>query len=217
MTPVIVLTDGGIANSSEVGAIPAIADLPPFDVKFRTDPEGYQVYERDHYQARAWVRPGTPGMEHRIGGLEKHYLSGEVSADGPNHERMVKLRAEKIAGIAKSYAPLQVEGDRDSELLIVSWGSTYGSVAEAVRRSLAAGKAVAHVHLRHVNPLPNDLGEIISRYKQVLVPEINLGQLSVILRNAYVRDFVGFNRVEGRPLRASELCDAIAAMVQRGN
>lgn len=213
MTPVIVLTDGGIANSTEVGAIPAISDLPPFEVKFRTDPEGYQVYERDEYRARAWVRPGTPGMEHRIGGLEKHYLTGEVSADGPNHDRMVRLRAEKVAGIAKGYAPLQVEGKVDAELLIVSWGSTYGSVAEAVRRSLTAGKAVAHVHLRHLNPLPNDLGEIVSRYKQVLVPEINLGQLIVILRNAYRRDFVGFNRVEGRPLRASELCTAIAAMV----
>jgi len=212
MTPVIVLTDGGIANSTEVGAIPAISDLPPFKVKFREEPEGYQVYERDEYLARAWVRPGTPGMEHRIGGLEKHHLNGEVSADGANHDRMVRVRAGKIAGIAKGYAPLEIEGDHDARLLVVSWGSTYGSVREAVRLSLKAGTKVAHVHLRYLNPLPDDLGDIVSRYDKILVPEINLGQLSVLLRNAYLRDVIGFNRVEGKPLRASELCATIESL-----
>ncbi len=212
MTPVIVLSDGGIANATEVGATPNIGKLPPFEVKFRTDPEGYQVYERDENLARAWVRPGTPGMEHRIGGLEKDYLSGDVSVDGPNHDRMVRVRAAKVAGIAKSYPPLIIEGDKNARLLIVSWGGTYGSIAEALRNSAKAGKAVAHVHLRHMNPLPNDLGDIIHRYETVLVPEINLGQLSVLLRSAYLKDVVSFNRVEGKPLRVSELCDTIARL-----
>jgi len=212
MTPVIVLSDGGIANATEVGAAPDIRNLPPFEVKFRTDPDGYQVYERDENLARAWVRPGTPRMEHRIGGLEKDYLSGNVSSDGANHDRMVRVRAAKVAGIAKSYPPLVIEGEQNARLLIVSWGGTYGSVAEAVRKSIAAGKAVAHVHLRHLNPLPEDLGDIIDRYESVLVPEINLGQLSVLLRNAYLKDVIGFNRLEGKPLRVSELCDEIARL-----
>lgn len=212
MTPVIVLTDGGIANSTEVGVTPDIQDLPPLEVKFRTDPDGYQVYQRDENLARAWVRPGTPGMEHRIGGLEKDYLSGDLSVNGPNHERMVKVRAAKVEGIASSYPPLVIEGDSNAKLLIVSWGGTYGSITEALRKSIEAGKPAAHVHLRHLNPLPNDLGEIINRYTKILVPEINLGQLSILLRNAYLREVTGFNRVEGKPLRVTELCDTIAQM-----
>jgi len=212
MTPVLVLSDGGIANSTEVGLTPDIRKLPPFEVKFRTDPEGYQVYERDENLARAWVRPGTPGMEHRIGGLEKDYLTGDVSVDGPNHDRMVRVRAAKVAGIAKGYPPLVIEGDTEAKLLIVSWGGTYGSIAEALRNSARAGHSAAHVHLRHLNPLPDDLGDIIHRYETVLVPEINLGQLSVLLRSAYVRDVVEFNRVEGKPLRVSELCETIARL-----
>jgi len=212
MTPVIVLTDGGIANATEVGIIPRIEDLPPFEVKFRTDANGYQIYERDENLARAWVRPGTPGMEHRIGGLEKDALNGDVSVDGPNHETMVKTRAAKIAGISRDFPALAVEGSEQAKLLVIGWGGTYGSIAESVRQSIADGHAVAHVHLRHLNPLPDDLGEIMDRFENILVPEINLGQLSILLRNRYLREMTGFNRVEGKPLKVSELCEAMAAL-----
>jgi 2-oxoglutarate ferredoxin oxidoreductase subunit alpha len=212
MTPVIVLTDGGIANATEVGRIPRLDDLPPFEVKFRTDPNGYRIYERNENLARAWVRPGTPGLEHRIGGLEKDALSGDVSVDGANHDKMVRTRAAKIDGISKDFAPLVIEGSEEAKLLVVGWGGTYGSIAEAVRQSIADGHAVAHVHLRHLNPLPNDLGEIMERYETILVPEINLGQLSVLLRNKYLREISGFNRVEGKPLRVSELRNTIEGL-----
>jgi 2-oxoglutarate ferredoxin oxidoreductase subunit alpha len=213
MTPVIVLTDGGIANATEVGLVPSFNDLPPFELNYRVDAEGFQVYERDGNLARAWARPGTPGLEHRIGGLEKDALSGEVSMDGSNHGEMVRTRAAKIAGISRDFAPLEIEGEPDASLLVIGWGGTYGSIAEAVRHSIANGHAVAHVHLRHLNPLPDDLGEIIERYDNILVPEVNLGQLSVLLRNRYLRDVTGFNRVEGKPLKVSELCRAISELV----
>ncbi|RLA50926.1 MAG: 2-oxoglutarate ferredoxin oxidoreductase subunit alpha [Gammaproteobacteria bacterium] len=213
MTPVIVLTDGGIANATEVGPVPDIDKLPPFEVKFRTDdPEDYKVYQRDENLARAWVRPGTRGMEHRIGGLEKDALTGDVSTDGPNHDAMVRIRADKVAGIARDFPPLSIEGAEEAELLIVSWGGTYGSVAEAVRQSMKAGIAVAHVHLRHLNPLPNDLGDILNHYQKILVPELNMGQLSILLRNKYLKDVIGFNRMEGKPLRVSALCETITEL-----
>ena len=212
MTPVIVLTDGGIANSTEVGFIPRMDDLPPFEVNFRTDANGYRVYERDENLARAWVRPGTPGMEHRIGGLEKDALSGGVSVDGSNHDEMVRTRAAKIAGISKDFPATAVEGEPEAKLLVIGWGGTYGSIAEAVRQANANGHAVAHVHSRYLNPLPDDLGDIIARYEKILVPEINLGQLSILLRNRYLREVTGFNRVEGKPLRVSELLETIKTM-----
>ena len=214
MTPVIVLTDGGIANSTEVGFIPRMDDLPPFEINFRTDADGYRVYERDENLARAWVRPGTPAMEHRIGGLEKDARSGDVSVDGSNHDEMVRTRAAKIAGISKDFPATGVEGDPKSKLLVIGWGGTYGSIAEAVRQANASGLAVAHVHLRHLNPLPDDLGDIIGCYEKILVPEINLGQLSVLLRNRYLREVTGFNRVEGKPLRVSELLETINVMIR---
>lgn len=212
MTPVIMLTDGGIANATEVGIIPRLEDLPPFEVKFRTDADGYRIYERDENLARAWVRPGTPGMEHRIGGLEKDSLTGDVSVGGSNHDEMVRTRAAKIAGISRDFPLLDIEGDEEAKLLVIGWGGTYGSIAEAVRQSNTDGHAVAHVHLRHLNPLPDDLGEIIDRFEDILVPEINLGQLSVLLRDRYLREMTGFNRVEGKPLKVSELRMAIEAL-----
>lgn len=213
MTPVIVLTDGGIANSTEVGFIPRMDDLPPFEINFRTDANGYRVYERDENLARAWVRPGTPGMEHRIGGLEKDALTGDVAVDGSNHDEMVRTRAAKIAGISKDFPATGVEGDPEAKMLLIGWGGTYGSIAEAVRQANASGQAVAHVHLRHLNPLPDDLGDIIARYEKILVPEINLGQLSVLLRNRYLKEVTGFNRMEGKPLRVSELLETIKVMI----
>lgn len=216
MTPVIVLTDGGIANATEVGIIPSLDKLPPFEVKFRTDADGYRIYDRDENRARAWVRPGTAGMEHVIGGLEKDSLSGDVSVEGSNHDKMVRTRAAKIAGISREFPPLIIEGNEQAKLLVIGWGGTYGSIAEAVRQSIADGHAVAHVHLRHLNPLPDDLGEIIDRFENILVPEINLGQLSILLRNRYLREMTGFNRVEGKPLRVSELRKSIEEMTQHG-
>lgn len=216
MTPVIMLSDGGIANATEVGIIPRLDKLPPFEVNFRTDADGYRVYERDENLARAWVRPGTAGMEHVIGGLEKDSLSGNVSVDGSNHDEMVRTRAAKIAGISRDFPPLVIEGSDEAKLLVIGWGGTYGSIAEAVRQSIANGHAVAHVHLRHLNPLPDDLGEIIGRFEKILVPEINLGQLSVLLRNRYLREMTGFNRVEGKPLRVSELRKTIEEMTGHG-
>jgi 2-oxoglutarate ferredoxin oxidoreductase subunit alpha len=187
--------------------------LPPFELNFRTDAQGYRIHARDENLARAWVRPGTPGLEHRIGGLETDSVTGEVSADGVNHDEMVRTRAAKIAGISKDYPALDIEGDAGAKLLVIGWGGTYGSIAEAVRHSIANGIAVAHVHLRHLNPLPDDLGEIMERYEHVLVPEINLGQLSILLRSRYLRDVTGFNRVEGKPLKVSELYETFSGLV----
>ncbi|WP_280516170.1 2-oxoacid:acceptor oxidoreductase family protein [Aromatoleum bremense] len=166
MTPVIFLSDGGIGNAAEPWRIPDPARLSPLAVKFRTDPEGFQPYARDENLARAWVRPGTPGMEHRVGGLEKNFLTGNISHDPINHERMVDVRAAKVAGIAKDIPPLMVEGPGSGDLLIVGWGSTYGSIVQAREKAALAGKSVAHVHLRHLNPLPHDLGDIMSRYRE---------------------------------------------------
>ena len=209
MTPVIFLSDGGIGNAAEPWRIPDPARLSPLAVKFRTDPEGFQPYARDENLARAWVRPGTPGMEHRVGGLEKHYLTGNISHDPINHERMVAVRAAKVAGIAKDIPPLVAEGPDSGDLLIVGWGSTYGSIVQAREKAALAGKSVAHVHLRHLNPLPDDLGDILSRYKTVLVPELNLGQLSKLLRERYLRDVIVMSKMQGKMFKVSEIHDRI--------
>jgi 2-oxoglutarate/2-oxoacid ferredoxin oxidoreductase subunit alpha len=209
MTPVIFLSDGGIGNAAEPWRIPVAADLAPLDVKFRTDPEGFQPYARDANLARAWVRPGTPGMEHRVGGLEKDFLTGNISQDPKNHERMTAVRAAKVAGIAKDIAPLRVEGPQHGDILVVGWGSTYGSIFQARAQAENAGKSVAHVHLRNINPLPSDLGDILSRYKTVLVPELNLGQLSRLLRERYLCDAVALTKVQGKPFKVSEIFDRI--------
>jgi 2-oxoglutarate ferredoxin oxidoreductase subunit alpha len=209
MTPVIFLSDGGIGNAAEPWQIPDPATLPKLSVKFRTEPEGFQPYARDENLARAWVRPGTPGLEHRVGGLEKDFLSGNISHDPMNHQRMVEVRAAKVAGIAKDIPPLKVEGPAQGDLLIVGWGSTYGSIVQACEQATAAGRSVAHVHLRYVNPLPLDLGDILKRYKKVLVPEMNLGQLSRLLREHYLIEVAQLNKVQGRPLKVSEIYDRI--------
>jgi 2-oxoglutarate/2-oxoacid ferredoxin oxidoreductase subunit alpha len=209
MTPVILLSDGGIGNAAEPWLIPDVATLPPLEVKYRTDPEGFQAYARDEHLARPWVLPGTPGMEHRIGGLEKDFLTGNISHDPINHERMVNVRAAKIAGIAKDIPPSKIEGPESGELLIVSWGSTYGAIAQAREKATAEGVSVAHVHLRNLNPLPADLGEILGRYKKILVPELNLGQLSRLLRERYLVDALSLCKVQGKPFKVSEIVDRI--------
>lgn len=209
MTPVILLSDGGIGNAAEPWLIPDVASLPRLPVSYRTEPEGFQAYARDENLARAWVRPGTPGMEHRIGGLEKDFFTGDISHVPENHQRMVEVRAAKVAGIIKDLPPLNIEGPESGDLLILGWGSTYGSIAQARELAQAAGKSVAHVHLRHLNPMPADLGEILKRYKTVLVPELNLGQLSKLLRERYLLEVLPLCKVQGKPFKVSEIYDRI--------
>jgi 2-oxoglutarate ferredoxin oxidoreductase subunit alpha len=206
MTPVIVLSDGYLANGAEPWRIPKASDLPPIEVNFRTDPHGYFPFLRNpETLAREWAIPGTPALEHRIGGLEKEHVTGNVSYAPMNHEQMVRVRARKIAGVVRDIPPTAVHGAADGELLIVGWGSTYGSIEAAARALNDAGRAVSHVHLRYLNPLPPDLGDIVRRFKRVLVPELNLGQLVRVLRAEYLIDAVGMNKIQGQPFKVSEL------------
>ncbi|HYR55493.1 MAG TPA: 2-oxoacid:acceptor oxidoreductase subunit alpha [Myxococcaceae bacterium] len=207
MTPVFLLSDGYIANGQEPWLIPNTKELKPIEVKFRTDPNDFFVYQRNEKTlARDWVRPGTPGLEHRIGGIEKDFLTGAVSYDPANHEKMVRVRAEKVARIAQDFPPLQINGDpAGGEVLVVGWGSTFGAITQAVSRLRAKGRSVSNVHLRYLNPLPRDLGEVLSKFKKVLVPELNLGQLLKILRATYLVDAKGINKVQGKPFKVSEL------------
>jgi 2-oxoglutarate ferredoxin oxidoreductase subunit alpha len=206
MTPVILLSDGYIANGQEPWPIPALSSLEPIEVHFRTDPTGFRVYQRDEASlARAWVRPGTPGLEHRIGGLEKDFVTGQISYDPVNHERMVRVRAEKVERVALSYAPTEVHGEREGDVLVVGWGSTYGAIAQAVERLRAQGRRISHVHLRHLNPLPPDLEDLLRAFRRVVVPELNLGQLQMLLRSRYLVDARGIHKVQGKPFRVSEL------------
>jgi 2-oxoglutarate ferredoxin oxidoreductase subunit alpha len=210
MVPVMVLSDGFLANGSEPWLIPDPATLPSIDVQFRTDKEGFFPYLRDPATlARPWVRPGTPGLEHRIGGIEKQDVTGNISYDPENHDHMVRTRAEKVRRVAQEIPPTSINGPATGDLLVVGWGGTYGSITAAVERAQAAGKSVASVHLRHLNPLPPDLGHILREYRKVLVPEINSGQLVRVLRAEYLVDAVGFNRVRGLPLASEDIQDAI--------
>jgi len=215
MVPVIVLSDGYLANGAEPWLIPDPRNLPEIDVEFRTDPEGFHPYLRQEATlARPWVRPGTPGLEHRIGGLEKQHITGNVSYDPDNHDLMVRLRAEKVRRVAQEIPPTTITGPATGDLLVVGWGGTYGSITAAVEEAQAAGHAVASVHLRHLNPLPPDLGQILRQYRRVLVPEINSGQLVRVLRAEYLVDAVGFNRVRGVPLATQEIVDAITQLIE---
>ncbi|MFQ5892874.1 MAG: 2-oxoacid:acceptor oxidoreductase subunit alpha [Nitrospinota bacterium] len=208
MTPVIVLTDGYLANGAEPWRIPQVEDLPEMPVTFRTDPDDFHPYVRDpETLARPWVRPGTPGLIHLIGGLEKQDVTGTVSYDSDNHEKMVRLRAAKIAGIAKTLPPAEVVGPEEGKLLVVGWGSTYGAIATAVEALQARGASVARTHLRYIHPFPPNLGEVLSRYEKVLVPELNMGQLVRVVRAEYLVDAIGFNKVQGQPFRVSEILD----------
>jgi 2-oxoglutarate ferredoxin oxidoreductase subunit alpha len=207
MTPVILLSDGGIANSTEPWRIPDVAALPRIPVAFRTDPEGFHAYARDAHLARAWVRPGTPGLEHRIGGLEKDAVTGNLSGDPLNHQRMVELRAAKVQGIARELPPLAVHGAQYGDLLVVGWGSTAGAIAQAVEELHGAHATVGHVHLRHLHPLPDDLGGILDRFRAVLVPELNTGQLARVLRDRFRVEVAQLNKVQGRPFKVAEIVE----------
>ncbi len=215
MTPVVVLSDGYLANSAEPWQIPDVATLPRGEVAFRTDPVGFAPYQRDaETLARPWAIPGTPGLEHRIGGLEKQDGSGNVSYLPDNHQRMTDLRHQKVAGIAREIPPLEPRGASSGRLLVVGWGGTFGAIATAVDEARAAGAAVAHLHLRYLNPLPSDLGDVLGRFDRVLVPELNTGQLSRVLRARYLVDAQSLSKVYGQPFRVSELRAAIARLLE---
>jgi 2-oxoglutarate ferredoxin oxidoreductase subunit alpha len=206
MTPVMVLSDGYLANGAEPWMLPEIEELPNLEPTFHTDPEGFTPYLRNpETLARAWAVPGTPGLEHRLGGLEKDSVTGNVSYDPLNHQKMVDTRAAKIKGIARDLPLLQVRGPKQGDLLVLSWGGTYGSVISAVEALQAEGKAVASAHLRYLYPLQRNLGDLLKNYKRVLVPELNLGQLCQILRSEFLIDAIPFNKVQGKPFLVSEL------------
>jgi 2-oxoglutarate/2-oxoacid ferredoxin oxidoreductase subunit alpha len=214
MTPVILLTDGYLANGAEPWRVPTFSDLPDVPVSFRTDPNGFFPYIRDEQTlARPWVRPGTPGLEHRIGGLSKEHITGNVSYSPANHEQMIRIRARKIAGIAREIPPTPIGGSQEGDVLVVGWGGTYGALAAAVKELVDRGKAVGHVHLRHLNPLPPDLPDILGRFKKVLVPELNMGQLVKILRAEFLVDAIGMNKVQGRPFKISEVVTRIQRLL----
>jgi 2-oxoglutarate/2-oxoacid ferredoxin oxidoreductase subunit alpha len=219
-TPVVLLSDGYLANGSEPWLLPDVAELPEIPVTFATEPnhEGeFWPYLRDEVTlARPWAVPGTPGLEHRIGGLEKADGTGNISYDPDNHDRMVRLRAAKVAGIAADIAPLEVDEQEGARLLVLGWGSTYGPIGAAIRRVRADGGKVAQAHLRHLNPFPANLGEVLRRYDRVLIPEMNLGQLRMLVRSQFLVDAIGYNRVRGLPFKAEELADAITGLLDEG-
>jgi 2-oxoglutarate/2-oxoacid ferredoxin oxidoreductase subunit alpha len=206
MTPVILLTDGYLANGAEPWRVPTVDELPKFPVTFRTDPENFLPYARDPQTlSRPWAVPGTPGLEHRIGGLEKQDGTGNVNYEPLNHEKMVRLRAAKVEAIAQDIPAAEPVGDPDGDILIIGWGSTYGAITAALRAQRDKGRRLGHVHLRHLNPLPTNLGDVMKRYKRVLVPEMNLGQLYWVLRAKYLVDAIGLNKVQGKPFMQSEI------------
>jgi len=214
MVPVIILSDGYLANGAEPWKIPDLSQLPDVPVKFETNPEGFRPYRRNPSTlARPWAIPGTPGLEHRIGGIEKQDVTGNVNYEPLNHEKMVRLRAEKVAAIVQDIPDVVPAGDPSGDLLMVAWGSTYGSVAAALRTQREKGRRIGHVHLRHLNPLPKNLGDVLMRYDKVLVPEMNMGQLLMVLRAKYLVDAVGYNKIQGKPFKKSEIEQKIDEML----
>ena len=216
MVPVIILSDGYLANGAEPWRIPSVDEIPGFPVRFATDPDGFLPYKRDpETLARPWAVPGTPGLEHRIGGLEKQDVTGNVNYEPLNHEKMVRIRAAKIDAIVQDVPNVLPNGDPEGDLLLVSWGSTYGSITQAVKAERARGRKLGHLHLRYLNPLPANLGDILKRYRKILVPELNMGQLVWVLRAKYLVDAVGLNKIQGRPFKQNELEQKIEEMLGR--
>ena len=211
MTPVMLLSDGYIANGSEPWRIPEASELPKIEVthpgpRAESDPP-FLPYKRNERLARPWATPGTPGLEHRIGGLEKQDVTGNVSYDPLNHEHMINTRARKVQLVADDIPEQEVLGETSGDLLVISWGGTYGACRTAVRRLQTQGRAVSHAHLRYLNPLPRNLGDLMNNFKQVVVPELNLGQLRTLLRAKYLVEAKGFNKVQGKPFSVGELMD----------
>ncbi|WCL54064.1 2-oxoacid:acceptor oxidoreductase subunit alpha [Gimibacter soli] len=217
MTPVMLLTDGFIANAAEPWKIPDLSTYAPFKVQFVTEPgeAGFNPFKRDETTlARNWAIPGTPGCEHRIGGIEKSFATGHISYDPANHQKMTDTRANKIAGIANDIPAQTVDqGEETGDLLIVGWGSTYGPISEAVRCARAEGLKVSHAHIRYLNPFPANLGDLMKGFKQIMVPEMNHGQLKTVLRDTYLVDAKPFTKVSGQPFKIAEILDGIRAML----
>jgi 2-oxoglutarate/2-oxoacid ferredoxin oxidoreductase subunit alpha len=214
MVPVMVLSDGYLANGSEPWLIPDVTAMPPIDVQFRTDPEGFLPYMRDPTTlARPWVRPGTAGLEYRTGGIEKQEDTGNISYDPENHDRMVRMRAAKVQRVIAEIPPTAINGPESGDVLVVGWGGTAGAITATVERCQAEGHSVSAIHIRHLNPLPPDLGDILGRFKKVLVPEINSGQLVKVLRAEFLVNARGFNKVRGLPLVSEEIHAAILELL----
>jgi 2-oxoglutarate ferredoxin oxidoreductase subunit alpha len=220
MTPVFFLSDGYLANGAEPWRIPAVTDLPKFTPRQIKEPNAikdgdpvFMPYKRDARLVRDWAIPGTPGLEHRIGGLEKEDVTGNVSYDPANHEHMVKTRAAKIANIANEIPELTVDGPEEGDLLVAGWGGTYGSIVTAVQRMQRKGFKVAQAHFRYLNPMPRNTADVLKRYKKVLVPELNAGQLLFLLRSKYLVNAVGLNKIQGRPFLVSEITTKIESML----
>ena len=218
-TPVFLLSDGYLANGSEPWRLPNVADLPDLSVPFATEPNGangtFLPYLRDpDTLARPWAIPGTPGLEHRVGGIEKADRTGNISYDPDNHDFMVRTRQAKVDGIARTIAPLTVDDpDGDARVLVIGWGSTYGTIGAATRRVRRAGYAIAQVHLRHLNPFPSNLGTVLASYDKVVLPEMNLGQLAMLIRSKYLVDVISVTQVRGMPFRASDLAEMLQGVL----
>jgi 2-oxoglutarate/2-oxoacid ferredoxin oxidoreductase subunit alpha len=216
MVPVIVLSDGYLANGAEPWRIPELSELPEIPVRYHTEPKGFLPYSRDPQTlARPWAVPGTPGLEHRVGGLEKQDGTGNVNYEPLNHERMIHLRAAKVEAVVQEVPDVVPAGDAEGDLLLVGWGSTYGSITAALRAQREKGRRIGHVHLRHLHPLPKNLGEVMKRYRKVVVPEMNLGQLLWVLRAKYLVDAEGLNKVQGKPFKQSEIEAKIKEVLSR--
>jgi 2-oxoglutarate ferredoxin oxidoreductase subunit alpha len=214
MVPVIILSDGYLANGAEPWKVPGVEDLPKIEVKYETNPVGFQPYKRNpDTLARPWAIPGTPGLEHRIGGIEKQDVTGNINYEPLNHEHMVRTRAEKVAGIAQDIPEIVPAGDPSGDLLIIAWGSTYGPITMAMNAQREKGHKIGHVHLRHLNPLPRNLGEVMERYKKILVPEMNMGQLVMVLRAKYLVDAQSYGKIQGKPFKQSEIEDKIEELL----
>ncbi|MCK5571837.1 MAG: 2-oxoacid:acceptor oxidoreductase subunit alpha [Bacteroidetes bacterium] len=214
MTPVICLTDGYLGNGAEPWKIPDVDDLPEIPVTFAKDRATFHPYSRDEKTlSRPWAVPGTPGLTHRIGGLEKQHISGNLSYDPENHDFMVKTRSEKIERITEDIPLQEIDGDEEGELLVVGWGSSYGAIKTAVDNAREKGYSVSHVHIRYLFPFPKNLGEILYKFKNILVPEINNGQLIILLRAKYLVPAIGFNKIKGLPLRSEEIEEAIESIL----
>jgi 2-oxoglutarate ferredoxin oxidoreductase subunit alpha len=213
-TPVFVLSEGYLANGSEPWRIPSLQDMEPIEVRHPADPDGFEPYARDTTTlARPWVLPGTAGMEHCIGGLEKHPLTGTVSYAPEDHEAMCKLRADKVARVADFIPELEVDGPQQASLLVLTWGGTCGAALTAVQRAREHGRSVAHAHLRYLNPFPQNLGDLLARYDRVLIPELNAGQLALLIRGRYLVDAISFPKLRGQPFSVSEIAAHIEELL----
>lgn len=217
MTPVILLTDGYIANGSEPWRIPELNEIADIKVDQVTEKDGFFPYSRDENLSRPWAIPGTPELEHRIGGLEKANITGNVSYDPDNHHEMIRIRSQKIKNIVQDIPYLKVEGDQKAELLILGWGGTYGILKDAVEKAKLSGYSVAHAHLRNINPLPKNTEEVLRKFKKILIPEINLGQLAKVIRNEYLIDVEQFNLVRGLPFKTKDILGKITELLGGNN